>query len=380
MEDENIKVRAIHGDFKGNSKDICISLSDLIRKYGNQLNYKERDGSQLETDLTDCVAYPTFLFLGTSFSESHIGRIVDIVNYKTEHYAVLAQETRDDINENHKVIYRAGKFNVPAENIFFYPQINGKHVLLVDLLHQLSRDLESTVWNADLKPELKQLRDSLYPSDAIVNEGVLDQAITWLKDQDSLRILTIELSDEASFNVEKGELNCNRVICYLYRLFERIANEFTRPQWSTCIISDSVNMDDINPLGDSIYYYFEEVGEHTARRDSFQKIIEEGIQEFGGIRCRIIRICVGIIGKEVFDFNYAEEKVFEKYVKSIMSKQQQDFSAYSNSYSVFVTIYFRSVLLAFFRTYGMPTIRNDVIEREMEETNTNAKTLKKELK
>lgn len=252
-----VKIEHLHGYFDAQKEphDICLSLSDLLSEYQDRLNDREaRINSNsgiglMESGNTDV----PFLFLGTSFSESHIGQLARL----RPSYGIVPLPGKN--NEMDFLRDKMKKFMIGKDTTFFYPVEKGNHNALVILIHQLARDLSNGFWNNwfFMKHFPKQL-------DSLTNAEIekVNEAISWLKDSES-HILSIKKGKTLEFNIaeEEGELKYNNS-GILFFICEKLKEEFKRPEWSEyCEIEETFKkwyQEDLEPLGNTIYIYRKE--------------------------------------------------------------------------------------------------------------------------
>ena len=123
-------------DDEDNEK-LCVALSDLRRLYPEQLDKPVHKRVLLQQ--TDFLPY---LFLGTSFSEDHIGRLLHEVE-SGNNFAIVGVNN----NIEKEVVLKKGKaFHLDYRTVVYYGAENGDHSELVTLLHQLARD-KAGIWN-----------------------------------------------------------------------------------------------------------------------------------------------------------------------------------------------------------------------------------------
>lgn len=274
-----VKVEHLHGYFDAQKKphNICLTLSDLLEGYQDKLNDREAriDNNSgiglMERGNNDV----PFLFLGTSFSESHIGQLARL---RPSYGIVPLPDNNDDMDFLRD---KMKKFMIGKDTTFFYPVEKESHEALVTLMHQLARDLSNGFWNNwfFMKHFPKQ-------SNPLTNAEVevVDKAISWLKDSGRC-ILSIKRGETLEFDIaeEEGKLKYNN-FNILYFICEKLKEEFKRPKWSEyCEIEESFKVEyqeDPEPLGNTIYIYRkeEELDDHWT---NFKEQIEHWYSEEG---------------------------------------------------------------------------------------------------
>lgn len=253
------KITHLHGYFDAGKKpiDICLTLSDLLEKYGTYLNNGKlhRNYEQINNVITSNIESKPFLFLGTSFSESHIGRVM--FEFGISYGIVPWTENK---SEQTVLLEKLSRFSLGKAHTVFYPVIDGSHEALVRLLHQLTRDLNNKLWNNWLGIEdFSEITKKLHYED----RQVVENAINWLKEPGS-RILHIQRENIFYFEPNSQE-RTERTLYYndldfLYDICMELKKTFSRPDWSEYSeIEDDYETtsydEDCEPLGNTIYIY-----------------------------------------------------------------------------------------------------------------------------
>ena len=313
-----VKIEHLHGyfDVQEEPHDICLTLSDLLREYQDKLNDREAriDGNRgiglMESGNTDV----PFLFLGTSFSESHIGQLARL----RPSYGIAPLP--DNNNEMDFLRDKMKKFMIGKDATIFYPVEGKSHKALVILLRQLARDLCHGLWNnwffmKHFPNQMNHFSD--------IDVEIVDKAISWLKDSGKC-ILSIKKGKTLNFIEEEGALKYyNSDI--LYFICEKLKEEFKRPEWSEyCEIEEAFKegyQEDLEPLGNTIYIYRKEE-ELEECWTKFKGQIENWYSEQGreSWEYKIIRFVLSDEEKKRINDAYstcAAEKLKGKVVESI---------------------------------------------------------------
>lgn len=266
ISDTEVKVEHLHGKFdtQENPNLICLTLSDLLEIYSGKLDEvklsRNRGIDLMERGNSDI----PFLFLGTSFSENHIGRLViSGTSYGISPFA--------DVVEKIMYLERMDKFGIGNAAAFFYPVENWNHDALVVLLHQLARDLKKKFWND--WTDMDYLPKPIEPVTELVTH-MIENAVHWLKNCDENEVLYIEEGKQCEFIPEKKKL----IFCgsgMVYNICKKIKEEFIRPRWSSYWETDKFEFerDDTEPLGDTLYIYLK-VDESEEDFEKFKRQVE----------------------------------------------------------------------------------------------------------
>lgn len=256
----DIRIRHLHGyfDSNGNPQDICLTLTDLLDQYGDGLN-AEPCPPHIPNVYKD--EKPPLLFLGTSFSEGHIGRVTQ--QLRPGSYAVVSlsdswKEDRDGTVAALKAKMEA--FQIPGEQIVFYPTEGGKHEALPVLLHQLARDLGDNLWNDwSFMDGLRYLARE--PTEG--EKETINTALSLLKDQKNA---TLFIKKKKTLKIERiGE---TITLCYpdsgiLYFICQELKKSFPRYDWSEYSETEKAAKErypiDREPLGNTIYIYWKKI-------------------------------------------------------------------------------------------------------------------------
>jgi len=244
---DGLSVGHLHGYFdqEGRPHDICLTLSDLLDNYGSRLDYTENVGEAKQLDLLEQGnSHVIYLFLGTSFSESHIGQLVRFRN----NYGIVAVSDKANRNEKAQQIEKARDFGIKRNDVFLYHTDDKGHEPLVTVLHQLARDMEGTMWN-----NWKFIDNFTQCSRAITKaqNDVLTRVMSWLGDEND--VLYIKGGDKLRFNKRDGILIYDQ-FCLLKEFCKMIREEYIRPDWSTYWNTDEFFEDTApEPLGNTIF-------------------------------------------------------------------------------------------------------------------------------
>lgn len=322
---EGLRIGYLHGNIDFAENRICFTLTDLLNNYRDLLNENIVQRNGIVNDISRGNFKRTFyLFLGTSFSEGHIGRVMGSLEVGSENYAILATEKHPDRNELFKIQERVKKFGVGNHNVLYYEIKSGKHEALVDLLHQLSRDVSKDIWNNwDILDNIYLTAQNFPNEIPLFEDG--KKAIVWLakidNDNGSLRTLTIKIDGVNSFSLQRngyeGLLECKdkQEMCLFYLLMKEM---FKNSNWSLCFLQfdskDSLEnfwQTDIFPIGNTVYFIID-MGEYESKvfkefNDRIRKEIEQG--EYEALDCRIIRV--------IFDSG-GQGDILIKYVENLL--------------------------------------------------------------
>lgn len=301
--DIEVKVEHLHGKFdsQSNPNHICLTLSDLLEEYQSKLNDVEasinrnRGINLMERGNSDI----PFLFLGTSFSENHIGRLViSGTSYGISPFS--------DVTEKIMYLERMEKFGIGNDAAFCYPVENWNHDALVVLLHQLARDLKKKFWNdwtdMDYLPK---------PSEPVtkLEMHMIEKAVLWLKNYNENIVLYVEKGKECEFISEEQKL----VFCgsgITYNICKKIKEEFMRPRWSMYWETDKFEYekDDTEPLGDTLYIYLK-VSESEEDWEKFKNQVESWYSEpqKSGWKYKIVRFKLSLEEREEIDNKRLEQ-------------------------------------------------------------------------
>lgn len=255
----DIRIRHLHGyfDSNGNPQDICLTLTDLLGQYGDGLNVEPRP-PHIPNVYKD--EKPPLLFLGTSFSEGHIGRMTQ--QLRPDSYAIVSlsdlwKADRDGTVDALKA--KMESFRIPGGQIIFYPAEGGNHEALPVLLRQLARDLGDNLWNDwSFRDGLRLLgREPTEKEKETIND-----ALSYLKNYKNATLL-----------IKKGkplktEIVDNKITLrcpdsgILYFICQKLKESFPRRDWSeyseTGKAADERYPIDREPLGNTIYIYWKE--------------------------------------------------------------------------------------------------------------------------
>ena len=226
----------LHGNIDMAREQVCFSLTDLKENYRDILVQREKERTIDEVRDGNIREEFCYLFLGTSFSESHIGRVMGSLKSGERHYAILGIEEELDHNKLFEIKKYLRKFGIGESNIIFYWVVNHNHNELVDILHQLSREITHDVW------EVWDILDKLYRMDQVSSNVQLFQegkdVIEWLKNIDSepVKILNVNVNEEESSGAAKysKQLLCSdaQELCLFYRDLKKAFQN----NWSMCFI------------------------------------------------------------------------------------------------------------------------------------------------
>lgn len=263
-------VKHLHGCFdeEGHANEICLTLSDLLRIYGDRLNEpREEDRNKTVIDsFQRANINSSFLFVGTSFSEGYIGRLAKL---KENNYGIYPLPDSADINVHLRVKRRMMKFGISQYRLF-YPVDGANHEALEILLHQLFRDLECDHWNnwwiLDFFDHHSEFSvDSEYQ--------IVDEAVSWLKEMRDVGIakLYVNMDSSACFDKENGILNVTDLESYYYLCNSMKEKIFPRPFWSAYWEGDrGSDESDEQPLGNTVYFYLK-MNKSAEKLESFDK-------------------------------------------------------------------------------------------------------------
>lgn len=280
-----VRVTHFHGDIALEEDDICLTLSGLIKKYDDDLNmtpdYPEQ--SAVRKTINGGVVYYPYLFLGTSFSEGHIGRLTKSISYGTESIAIVPMEDmvseidKADIMERYAI--KTKPFGIRDNRLFYYPTVSGDHMALVSLLHQLARDVQQGIWNNAKVAECFFQKAGTVEISA---QAAIESAVQWFGEMEAgtLRVLRIEYGSDTDFSSERGVFSYHTEEI-LYGFAETLLSTFERPDWSVCwkgIFSPSTEMDDDEPLGNTLYIVLA-LDEPGADEQGFMERICQWIKE-----------------------------------------------------------------------------------------------------
>lgn len=328
---EGLRIGYLHGNIDFAEKGICFTLTDLLNNYRDLLNENIAQRNGIVTDISRGNLKRTFyLFLGTSFSEGHIGRVMGSLGAGSENYAILATERQPDRNELFKIQERVKKFGIGNHNLLFYEIRLGRHDALVDLLHQLSRDVSKGIWNNWNILDNIYLADQDFPNEFRLFENG-KKAIMWLEKIDNdnglLKTLTIKIDGVDSFllqhNGYEGILECKdkQDMCLFYLVVKEM---FKNPNWSLCFLQfdakgslENYWQTDIFPIGNTLYFIID-MGEYESKvfkefNDRIRREIEQG--EYESLDCRIIRV--------IFDSG-GQGDILIKYVENLMKIRENN--------------------------------------------------------
>lgn len=253
----DIRIRHLHGyfDSNGNPQDICLTLTDLLDQYGDGLN-AEPCPPHIPNVYKD--EKPPLLFLGTSFSEGHIGRVTQ--QLRPGSYAVVSlsdswKEDRDGTVAALKAKMEA--FQIPGEQIVFYPTEGGNHEALPVLLHQLARDLGDNLWNDwSFMEGLHLLKREPTESE----KETINDALSYLKNHKNATLLIKKgkfLKTEIADN--KITLRCPDSDI-LYFICQELKESFPQRDWSEYYEAEKAAKEgkpiDREPLGNTLYIYW----------------------------------------------------------------------------------------------------------------------------
>lgn len=283
--DMGVKVEHLHGKFdsQGNPIHICLTLSDLLEEYQSKLNEAKtsisgnRGIGLMERGNSDI----PFLFLGTSFSENHIGRLV----ISGTSYGISPFP-----NVEEKIMYleRMEKFGIGNDAAICYPVNSWNHEALVVLLHQLARDLRKKFWN-----DWTCMDILVNPSEPIteLETHMIEEAVLWLKNFNENTVLYVGEGEKCEFiSVEQKLVFCRSGI--IYNICKKLKEEFMRPQWSMYWETDKFEYEkeDTEPLGDTLYIYLK-VNESEEDWEKFKRQIEKWYSEpqKNGWKYKIVR-------------------------------------------------------------------------------------------
>lgn len=330
---EGLRIGYLHGNIDFAESGICFTLTDLLNNYRDLLNENTVQRNGIVTDISRGNFKKTFyLFLGTSFSEGHIGRVMGSLGVGSENYAILATERQPDRNELFKIQERVKKFGIGNHNLLFYEIRSGRHDALVDLLHQLSRDVSKDIWNNWDILDIIYLADQDFPNESrLFGNG--KKAITWLEKIDNdnglLKTLTIKIDGSDSFllqpNGYEGILECKdkQDMCLFYLVVKEM---FKNPNWSLCFLPfdarDSLEnywRTDIFPIGNTLYFIID-MGECESKifkefNDRIRREIEQG--EYESLNCRIIHVICDSVGQRDILNNFMEKLMELRKNKSV---------------------------------------------------------------
>lgn len=295
ISDTEVKVEHLHGKFDSqeNPNLICLCLSDLLEIYSGKFDEvrisRNRGVDLLGKGNSDI----PFLFLGTSFSENHIGRLV-ISGISHRIYGISPFA---NVGEKMMYLERMEKFGIGKDAAFFYPVENWNHEALVVLLHQLARDLKKKFWND--WTDMDYLPKPIEPVTELVKH-MIENAVHWLKNCEENEVLYIEEGNDCEFIPEKKTL----IFCgsgIVYNICKKIKEEFMRPRWSSYWETDKFEFerDDIEPLGDTLYIYLK-VDESEEDFEKFKRQVESWYlkPQKNSWRYRIVRFKLSTEEKE----------------------------------------------------------------------------------
>ena len=301
VNNSTIKLIYLHGNINENEDNKCLALSDIYCKYEGYF----QGPSVAMTGLQQYPRIP-YLFLGTSFSEDHIARYLNIdkIGAATNddnvlNFAIAGDEDRKNITA---IQHITKAFGVIANTIFFYPLKNKDHTALVTLLHQLARDKKEDEWN-----NWKKIKFQIGEYSGDMSEHIVS-AITWLYGSDSkITFLADECKNEGEFIKRRDVwkitgiselqqfisiIRRNQVKCeatdkkqYMYSVF--YSSVFNRSYDETL---KSLDENDIVPLGNSTYIFCcadDKIDDDGLKlRKKIQSIINGSL--FKDIKCKVV--------------------------------------------------------------------------------------------
>ncbi len=291
----------LHGSVENKHEKMCVALSDLLRLYPEQLT--ESVHGRVFLQQVDPLPY---LFLGTSFSEDHIGKLLHEVE-SGNNFAIAGVSNN---NEKEITLKKAKAFQLNSDTILYYKVENGDHSELVTLLHQLARD-KAGIWNNWGIFETLLKRDKKRKEK---ETEAAKKAIKWLEQgEDSCGMLYVEVDSlQDSDNFAEGKLfvnNIEKLYFFLEKIKDRQKGTFRRedrriPQYRYSVFSLSLielkseeiatvlETSDIEPLGDSVYIFFLSKNEATDGGNVIKGIILDAIKksQIDGIKCKIVII------------------------------------------------------------------------------------------
>lgn len=300
----------LHGSVDSENEKMCVALSDLLGLYPEQL--KKSVHKRVLLQQTNLLPY---LFLGTSFSEDHIGRLLH--EAKSKNNFAIVGVGHDD--EKEAILKKGKEFHLNYETILYYEVKNGNHSELVTLLHQLARD-KAEVWNNwKLFQELLKYNENRKGE----KTEAATRAINWLKKgKDSCKMLYVEVDGrQDSDTFVEGKLLVNHIE-KLYFLLQSIRKgrrghfiEEGRkiPLYKYSIlalplirlevgdIATVLEISNIEPLGDSVYIFILSKAEAENGGNMIKKHILKVTEnsQMKDVKCKIV----------IISFSYADEPI-----------------------------------------------------------------------
>lgn len=317
----------LHGTVD-NRSSVCITLTDLAVHYKELLNsslYQDPDSDVVTKINEGNFKRLPYVFMGTSFSEDHIGRIVRGLVNGTENYAIIGREEPPNRNELFKIRERVQHFGVGEHSILYYPISQGRHDALVDLLHQLFRDLSSGFWNNWY--ELDKLWKAFESSHNSMPCSEVFRALSWLQSRDrhALKDLTVKIGNEN--NIKVGQDHTNAFLtCNGYDTFSSfyyvLKEQFQLPQSCMCFVLLQPQMDDaywnnndLAPLGDTLYFVLgtgsaEEEGSYENFCSWLDNLIK--MTPYDSLRCKIVRLILTREDMQKITYSYLNESISDR--------------------------------------------------------------------
>lgn len=325
------KLQHLHGNINDENEKKYLTLSDIKTKYEGFFH-----GSLvMQSGLLQHQIIP-YLFLGTSFSEDHIARYLDLSResigvencHMVNNYAIVGDENREDITRINRI---TKAFGIKSDTTLYYPVQNNDHTSLVTLLHQLARDKKKAEWNNWENIQI------LYNNRQTELQDVpeyLNRAITWLYDDESksIRYLYVKNGERSSFVQNKGLTVVN--ITELQQFISLIKNsqvvyEENKRRYKFSVFYklmfgdsyekyiDVLGKSDTVPVGDSTYLLFCEENKINDKGIALQAKMKEliGQAKMKDIKCKVVIVFISSqIKQEMLSniFKDGNNDIFEK--------------------------------------------------------------------